>query len=573
MSASLSSPPARADATLLDLLLWPVLIGGAIASGGLWAVGQIAGRVFRGSWPDVGAGDMGRVLLRFPQHLSDPALAWPADQQSHLPGAVGFYAVVAILAAPLLAVGVCWIRWTSRRYGAMEHGAQWATPRDLAHLVVKTAHRGRLVLGRHERRLVATEERHSVVVFGPTQTGKTTGLAIPAILEWDGPVICTSVKTDLLRETLAARRRRDGQVLVYDPSRATGHASCSWSPLASCGSWGDAQRMASALTSAGRGSSSGVDNAEFWLAAAAKLLAPLLFAARLAGYGIGDVVRWLDRQEADEVREIFEFAVGNAPGDAERRDAQFALDAAGATWARDVRTRSSIYTTAEIALAAYADPGVLSTAGSSDLSASRLLDGGRHTVYLCAPSHEQRRLRPLFSALVQDLVTAAYEHVSRTGQPLDPPLLVVLDEAANIAPVPQLDTLASTGAGQGIQLVSIFQDMAQVEATYGRDRAPTIIANHRAKLVLSGISDRTTLEYVALLLGDASAPHRTETTSTSGYTTRSETIHFRQLASADVLRQLQPGEGVLVYGHLPPAKLELRPWFREPTLRRLVEEA
>ena len=174
---------------------------------------------------------------------------------------------------------------------------------------------------------------------------------------------------------------------------------------------------------------------------------------------------------------------------------------------------------------------------------------------------------------MQDLVTAAYERVARTGRPLDPPLLVVLDEAANIAPVPQLDTLASTGAGQGIQLVSIFQDMAQVEATYGRDRAPTIVANHRAKLLLSGISDRTTLEYVALLLGDEASPHRTATSSSSGHSTVSETVHYRKLASADALRQLRPGEGVLVYGHLPPAKLALRPWFRESSLRRLTEEA
>ena len=130
---------------------------------------------------------------------------------------------------------------------------------------------------------------------------------------------------------------------------------------------------------------------------------------------------------------------------------------------------------------------MLATATRSDLTPDRLLDGGHHTAYLCAPSHEQQRLQPLFATLVLELVTAVYERASRTGRPLDPPLLVVLDECANIAPIRQLATIAATGAGQGIQLVTVFQDMAQIDAVFGRDVAPTIVSNHRAKLLMAGI--------------------------------------------------------------------------------------
>jgi len=66
-------------------------------------------------------------------------------------------------------------------------------------------------------------------------------------------------------------------------------------------------------------------------------------------------------------------------------------------------------------------------------------------------------------------------------------LLLVLDEAANIAPIPNLDEIASTGAGQGVQLLSVFQDLAQVRSRYG-DRAQTIVNNHRAKLFGAGVS-------------------------------------------------------------------------------------
>jgi type IV secretion system protein VirD4 len=206
---------------------------------------------------------------------------------------------------------------------------------------------------------------------------------------------------------------------------------------------------------------------------------------------------------------------------------------------------------------------------TAELRAERLLDGGWHTAYLCAPAHEQRRLQPLFATLVQEIVAHAYDRTSETGKPLDPPLLLVLDECANIAPLRDLATLASTGAGQGIQLVSVFQDMAQIYAVYGRDRAPTIVSNHRAKVILSGVADPQTLDYLARLLGDEEVPVTSSTSSIQGHST-TQSINYRHLAPANVLREMRPGHGVLVYGHLAPARIALRPWFKDRQLRQLA---
>ena len=59
------------------------------------------------------------------------------------------------------------------------------------------------------------------------------------------------------------------------------------------------------------------------------------------------------------------------------------------------------------------------------------------------------------------------------GRPLDPPLLVVLDEAAHIAPLPELDGLAATCASHGIQIVTIWQDLAQVRRATEPGRRPS----------------------------------------------------------------------------------------------------
>jgi type IV secretion system protein VirD4 len=441
-------------------------------------------------------------------------------------------------------------------------GARWAGKRDLRELHVPSAQRGRLILGRHGRRLVAGEARASVIVVGPSTISlKTTAFTIPATLEWEGPVICASVKSDLLLPTIE-RRRRLGKTMVFDPTGATGIESVKATPLSSCGSWRGAMRVAHRLAvSTQSGSSSGLQDAEFWHRAAEKLLSPMLFAAAASGGEMADVIRWLnDGAEAEE-------EVTTRLAEAGSADAQSAWRA---NWNREERQRSSIYTTAETILGAFADPRVLDASSEAEYTPAELLDGHSNTLYLVAPAHEQERLRTLFAAMVSELVAVVYETSAQTGKPLDPPLLIVLDEAANTAPVPDLDVIASTGAGQGIQLVTVFQDLAQVEARYGR-RAQTIINNHRAKVFASGIADPDTLSYISQVVGDGEFRQHSRTAGEKGNTSATEASTYRDLAPANVVRGARPGSALLVYGHLPPARLSLRPWFREPNLIDLVE--
>ncbi|HEY5053726.1 MAG TPA: TraG/TraD/VirD4 family protein, partial [Solirubrobacterales bacterium] len=149
-----------------------------------------------------------------------------------------------------------------------------------------------------------------------------------------------------------------------------------------------------------------------------------------------------------------------------------------------------------------------------------------------------------------------------------PPLLLLLDECANIAPIPNLAEIASTGAGQGVQLLSVFQDMAQVSSRYGR-AASTIVNNHRAKVFGTGISDADTLSYVSRVLGAGEFEQRSRSTGEKGRNSQTEGDTYRDLAPANLIRERQPGTGLLVYGHLPPAKIRLRPWFEEKSLREL----
>jgi type IV secretion system protein VirD4 len=554
----------------------------------VWAAGEVAGWMWRGRWPATPLVAVPSILMRWPAHPGDPRLAWPAAARRQLPAGPGFYLTAGLLAgmglAAVLPLAARWRRGPAgvpgwgrpRRARAAPSprphppagwsppgrpGARWATRGDLKSLRVRGQARGRVTIGKAGSVLVATEDRQSLLVVGPTQSGKTSGLAVPAILEWDGPVVATSIKGDLAAATRHWRARR-GRCWVFDPTGTAGAGPPTpWSPLAAAATWSAAQRMASWLVES-TPARTGMTDGAFWYSAAAKLLAPLLLAAASAAGTMSEVVRWNDQGEFDEPARLLE-----AAGETE---------AATALWAsagRDERIRSSVATTLETVLSPFEDPIVARSTATSVIDPQSLIRQGG-TLYLCGPTFEQARLAGLFASLVSAVVAAAVEAANVAGRPLDPPLLLVLDEAANIAPLRDLDTLASTGAGLGIQLVTVCQDLSQFSARYGADRARTIANNHRAKLVLSGVSDLATLDLVSGLAGEHAVREYTLTADLrDGRRTRSSAVTYRRLAPVDELRRTPPGQGVLVYGHLPACRVSLRPWYADRDLLRRVPPA
>jgi type IV secretory pathway TraG/TraD family ATPase VirD4 len=119
--------------------------------------------------------------------------------------------------------------------------------------------------------------------------------------------------------------------------------------------------------------------------------------------------------------------------------------------------------------------------------------------------------------------------------------------------------------------VTVCQDLGQLTSRYGSERSRTIVNNHRAKLLLSGVSDLPTLDLLSGLAGEEAVREESYTLDQGdGRRTRSSAVAFRRLLPSDGLRRVPPGEGILIYGHLAPIRLRLRPWFADPTLRDRV---
>jgi type IV secretion system protein VirD4 len=544
--------------------------GGASALAALvWLWGGLSGVLFGRGWAPVTAGELLGVLTRLPAHLADPGRAWPTAARVTLPGAEGFYATLVLLAAAGVLTGIVLARLEllPRRDS---HGAKWATGAELR-VLRKTRRmagtdRARLTLGRRHGRLVRAEQRHALVAFGPPQSGKSAALAVPALLEWQGPVIASSIKTDLLETTLR-RRAGLGAVMVFDPFELAGRRSSTWSPLRGAGTWDGALEVAWRLASAAELDQRSVEGGDFWSIAAEQRLAPLLYAAAASGDRIDAVVRWVYGQDLRGLHERLQRLAEAADGDGTLADARAAYDAARSFDAQADRTRSSIEGTAQALLRAYRFERVRRSASSDEITPDALLDSSS-TLYLVGDAKASKLLRPLFIALISEIVDRAYERATQAGGALERPLLLCLDEAGNVAPLPNLAEIASTAPSHNIQLVSIFHDLAQARSRYGR-QAETVVNSHRARMLLPGVADLETLRYFSGLAGDAEIRDVTRTTGGGG-ATRSVARSRRPLVAPEALRQLADGEAFLLYGRLAPVRVRLRLWFRDRRLRRLA---
>jgi type IV secretion system protein VirD4 len=437
--------------------------------------------------------------------------------------------------------------------GARHHGwvgqRTWALPGDMRRLWVAGPVTGRPYLGRIGRgqpRMLAAELEVQPMVIAPPRAGKSSGFVVPWLLDHRGPALVLSTKRDVYEASIAYRRAI-GRVWVYDPFGRGDSAS--FTPLIPARSWAGAIRAAEALASAAHPDQANAAN-EFWDKEAASMLAPLLHAAALAGAGMAELVRWLDTRS-------FAKPVGIL-GRARAGAAANQLEGVGR---RDERNRETTVMSALNLLRAYRYPQ-LAAAGTGELDPQALLDGEANTIYVVAAGHDQELLRPVILALVTATYEAAVNRARERGA-LDPALLMLMDEAANIAPVRNLASWLSQCGDHGILIATIWQSIAQIDHRYGRSARDAICAAATAQIFIPPLAEPTSSGYLSDLLGEEPVAN----VSSAG-TGGSLSVTHAKTAQAPWLREVPRGRAILVYRDLPPAIVRAPGWFEDPRFAR-----
>lgn len=361
-------------------------------------------------------------------------------------------------------------------------------------------------LGQIEGGWLFAGAQQSVMVLGPPRSGKTTSVIVPNVLASNGAVLSTSTKPDVLDASLAARTAL-GRCWLFDPTGSVAHRRglhpLRWSPLQACTTWTGSLSQARTLVEVGWAAGSrraGAADHSHWHERAQALLAPLLHAGSLGGADMRTVLAWVDRRQALPAQQILAGEAG--------RTTELARNLLDGIVQTDERELSGIWSTASGALSGFRSDPALDATSDPDFDAARFVRSS-DTIYICAPAHLQAGVAPMVVGLIEDLRHATYARSAESpgGRVPGPPVLLALDELANIAPIPELPSMISEGGGQGLITVACLQDLSQARHRWP-DQADGFPSLFGTSVVLPGIGDVRTLEGLSTLAGDEELPAR-----------------------------------------------------------------
>jgi type IV secretion system protein VirD4 len=332
------------------------------------------------------------------------------------------------------------------------------------------------------------------LVSAPTETGKTFGVLAPAAVLWGGPAVCVSSKDDLMR--LVCQRRWGPKQVIdlrpdYSPVYPADAEVCSFDPTALVSTPDQAVTTANTMMQMSAvGLGSGIDqvaDAGIWEANTEAPLAAMLYAASPRGNGKG--IEWVllavDNLQKDDKNP-------DAPGwhSAARYVAEQPLfrNALLRTLAMDPRQRDSIALTMRKAITPWMRLGLR---GINDPSFDEsFLNEPDATLFILAPA--EGSIAGAAVTLLEHLVrswrgkTARKEMMHR--------LLIVIDEAANVAPMPALRRHVSEGRGLGVNLVLSVQASSQFDTVYGSSYARELRDTFPAALIMYGAAEMEMLQ-------------------------------------------------------------------------------
>lgn len=408
----------------------------------------------------------------------------------------------------------------------------------------------------------------SMLLIGPPRSGKGVHIVINSILSAPGAVITTSTRPDNVTATIKARQRI-GPVAVFDPQHLADGipAGLRWSPVRGCSDPLTAMIRASGLASATGLGKGGVEGGDFWEAKTRVALQCLLHAAALDSRQPADLFRWtLDPAAAGDAVSILASHPRAAGGWAEALQAMLESDP---------RTMDSIWQGVSLALSALADPRVLDAVspGPDEVFDPETFLKQKGTLYLLATAAGANNSAPLVAALIEDVVEAARRLAARSsGARLDPPLLLALDEVANLSPLPSLPTLMAEGGGSGITTMPVLQSLAQAREKWSENAASAIWDAAIVKIILGGASNSKDLQDLSTLIGERDEITDSTTVGDHGSRSAQRSIRRVPVMPPDVIRRFPFGTGLVLLRSAPPIVARLRRWTERGDAKQLTQD-
>ncbi|GHF45487.1 hypothetical protein GCM10010218_28370 [Streptomyces mashuensis] len=459
----------------------------------VWAAGGLAGLLAHGDWPD------GMSLARTPlamRHLMtqprDLPAAWPDTPHDQLPGYGLFWGLLVseVLVSVVLMTFVIGTvaRWRLVRARRAEATAEPAPQDDdrTATTPATATTAAATTPPATEPAPTATETPPAAPAVAPVPAPRpatdlapappprllfTTARRAPAtraVLDAPGAVLVVTSDPALWADTKAARAKL-GPVLVFDPThRLDTPDRLRWNPTSGCTSRDTAAARATALLAPVRPPSA-LDSAT--ADTAETLLRCWLHAAAVDGRPFRQVHRWAQGAAAHEPVRILRTNPKATAGVAGELESALTGHPERKEMAQELTSRA-LNALSAVHIRDACTPHRANSLALESFAA----EGG--TLYVVGEAIEDPRTRPGAMPLLTALASSVVEHGRRmaarsSSGRLDPPLSLVLDDVAAVAPLPDLPDLLADGEAQGLPTLALMRSEEQARARWPRQTLTT----------------------------------------------------------------------------------------------------
>lgn len=424
---------------------------------------------------------------------------------------------------------------------------------------------------RTKKYLYSSWEDLYLIIFGP-RGGKTSAEVIPAIVEAPGVVVTTSIRRDIVDETIGVTSAR-GNVWVFDPQDiASGIEAEDWffDPLDIIRINPDtmdvkAYWLADIFQTANRpDDSTGVD--PFFAPAARNLLTALLLAAALDNRPISVVNEW-----AGQVNDLTPVGILEAYPQWEH-------------WADSLRsmyntvseTRDGFFKQAQTVTQELSF-GVFRRWTTPDPRRHRFdinafVRSKADTLYVLSKNDGTAPVG-LTTALVSSVMKAAERYGDEVGGPsgrLPVPLVAPLDEAANLVRWPELPELYSHYGGRGIILMTILQSYSQGEQRWGQHGMRKLWGSASMRLIGGGVVDDILLDMAVKLLGNKVIWEKSYSYN-DGNASVSASKHETNILDTSQIARIPQGIAILLSSFRAPIIINTVPWWERSYSKEIMQ--
>lgn len=422
-----------------------------------------------------------------------------------------------------------------------------------------------IVLAKAYQAKLRTPGFEGALVVAPMGSGKTTAVAIPNLIEWQGSVVVNDLKGELWTKTATYREKTLGQACYcWAPGEEKGSTWC-YNPFSYVSNdknlwYRDLQLIAQALIPESK------EQASFWVQSSRDLFLLLgMYLFETSGIATLDSIYKLAKQEdfVGWLADIIEDGRAHFPIPL--------IHNASALLTADARTRSNILQDFFARITLFGDPIIQKNTRQNDFDL-RELRKNPMSVYVHIPEREMERLSPLLTLFWVQLVDCLT--VNEPNLDVEPyPVLALMDEFGNLARVDKFRKGLSFLRSYRIVFVIILQYLGQITSVYGRDDSAGFL-NTKVKMIFT-LTDKEDAKYFSEYLGQTTVKIRARSVS-SGERSRglsiNESEHLRPLLRPEEILRLPSDDALILMEGSYPVRAKKSFWFKDRDYKTALED-